>query len=132
MMGLVLFGNKGKGESVWLGFFLYNILDMFDKICVKVEKTEYVKKHEKIKDELKVKLNSNGWDGKWFRRAFMDDGNVLGSKVNDECKIDCIAQSWAVISGAGDSDKVKVAMESLEEYLIDKNVRNYKVTYASF
>lgn len=127
MMDLAQYGNKGKGESVWLGFFLYNILDRFNKICSQYEKTEYIEKYERIKRDLKEKLNANAWDGNWFKRAFMDDGKVLGCKDNSECRIDSIAQSWAVISNAGDEDKRKLAIESLEKYLIDKNVRHNKI-----
>ena len=67
-------GTKGKGESVWLGFFLYNILDRFTKIIKDKEKIE---KYEQIMQQLKKSLNTNGWDGRWFKRAFMDDGNIL-------------------------------------------------------
>jgi len=70
--------------------------------------------------KLKKALNNNGWDGRWYKRAFMDDGNVLGSLQNQECRIDSIAQSWAVISGAGDNDKKYISMESLENHLVDK------------
>ena len=119
--GFSTVGNKGKGESVWLGFFLYDILDRFDKICEDIpDKAEYVKKYEKIKAELKNALNSSAWDGAWFKRAFTDDGKVLGCKDNEECRIDSIAQSWSVISKAGDSYKVQTAMDSLEKFLIDK------------
>ena len=69
-----------------------------------------------------MSLNSNGWDGQWFKRAFMDDGNVLGSSKNSECRIDSIAQSWSVISKAGDEDKVYNAMNSLEKNLLDRDI----------
>lgn len=133
-------GPKGKGESVWLGFFLYNILDRFTKIMREVEARENgeqiaenkvsnsdiqfpasnIEKYEQIMQQLKKLLNTNGWDGRWFKRAFMDDGNVLGSIANDECRIDSIAQSWSIISNAGDNDKKYISMESLENHLIDK------------
>lgn len=70
--------------------------------------------------ELKDSLNSNGWDGRWYKRAFFDDGTPLGSIENDECRIDGITQSWACISNAGDEDKKNICMESLEDKLIDK------------
>ena len=118
-------GPKGRGESVWLGFFLYNILDRFTKIMKKYldekdSKTEKIQVFEQVMVQLKKALNTNGWDGRWFKRAFMDDGNVLGSMENDECRIDSIAQSWSVISNAGDNDKKFISMESLENHLIDK------------
>ena len=71
-------------------------------------------------EKLKRALNNNGWDGRWYKRAFMDDGSVLGSMENDECRIDSIAQSWSVISNAGDNDKKYISMESLENHLIDR------------
>ncbi len=75
--GFSTVGNKDKGESVWLGFFLYNILDRFNKICIHENMTEYVEKYETIKQNLKQTLNNIAWDGKWFKRAFMDDGRAL-------------------------------------------------------
>ena len=123
-------GNKGKGESVWLGFFLYTILDRFIKLIKsritsedneenkKLE--EYVQKYQLIMQDLRKALNRNGWDGRWYRRAYMYDRNVLGSMENEECKIDSIAQSWSVISNAGDNDKKYIAMESLENHLVDR------------
>lgn len=123
--GLSTVGNKGKGESVWLGFFLYKILDGFIEICKRrveegKEDINIIEKFEKIKLDLKRALNTKGWDGRWFKRAFMDDGSVLGSMENEECRIDSIAQSWSIISNAGDNDKKYISMESLENHLIDK------------
>ena len=129
-------GSKGIGESVWLGFFLYNVLNRFidimktiieqNKLIISNENyevsnfEEQIKRYELIMQQLKKALNTNGWDGRWFKRAFMDNGNVLGSMVNDECRIDSIAQSWSIISNAGDNDKKYISMESLENHLIDK------------
>ena len=104
------------------------MLDRFIKICEKCEKRDYIKKYEIIKNDLKKVLNTNGWDGRWYKRAFMDTGEVLGSSSNEECKIDSIAQSWSVISNAGDNDKKYIAMESLENYLVNKEARNNKTT----
>lgn len=113
-------GSKGIGESVWLGFFLYDILDRFIPICNKVNDKSHEEKYKQVKQDLKKALNSNGWDGRWYKRAFMDDGSTLGSMENDECRIDSIAQSWSTISNAGDNDKKYISMESLENHLIDK------------
>lgn len=139
--GLSEVGNKGIGESVWLGFFEYYIFDHFIPICEEWLKTsnsieienngetnietasevrKLVEKLNKTKMELKRTLNSQAWDGRWFKRAFCDDGSVLGTIENEECKIDNIAQSWSVISNAGDNDKKYISMESLENYLIDR------------
>ena len=113
-------GNKGKGESVWLGFFLYDILKKFIPLCKLKGEETLTQKYEQIMEKLKRALNSNGWDGRWFKRAFMDDGHILGSIQNEECRIDSIAQSWSVISGAGDNDKKYISMQSLENHLVDK------------
>ena len=118
--GFSTVGNKGKGESVWLGFFLYNVLDRFIPICQLKNDTELIQRYEQIKANLKKSLNTKGWDGRWYKRAFMDDGNILGSMENEECRIDSIAQSWSTISNAGDNDKKYISMDSLENHLIDK------------
>lgn len=118
--GFSTVGNKGKGESVWLGFFLALILDHFIPICEWKGDKNLAEKYKEIKNQLKRALNTNGWDGRWYKRAFMDDGNVLGSMENEECRIDSIAQSWSVISKAGDNDKKYISMESLENHLIDR------------
>lgn len=85
-----------------------------------------MQKYENIKQNLKMTLNENAWDGNWFKRAFTDNGKELGCCMNDECKIDSIAQSWAVISGAIQGEKTEKAMQSLDEHLVDRNARNYK------
>ncbi len=113
-------GIKGKGESVWLGFFLYNILDRFKYICKEKNEEFLFIKYENIQNDLKKALNTNGWDGRWYKRAFMDDGKILGSMENDECRIDSIAQSWSIISEGGYNDKKFISMESLENHLVDK------------
>ena len=119
--GLNTVGNKGKGESVWLGFFLYDILNRFIKIVKIKNDKNLVNGYTQITEKLKKALNTNGWDGNWYKRAFTDDGRLLGSSSNMECKIDSIAQSWAVISEAGDNNKQIKALGSLEKYLIDEN-----------
>ena len=119
--GMSNVGNKGEGESVWLSFFVYDILKKWINISEKRgESEEKIIRYKEIIDRLKKNLNNVAWDGRWYRRAFTDDGNILGSLQNEECKIDSIAQSWAVISNAGENDKKYISMESLENHLIDK------------
>ncbi len=132
--GLSTVGNKGKGESVWLGFFLYDVLQRWIPIQeeqiekwkeegkeeqIEIEKA-YQKQYKQIIEMLKKALNTNAWDGRWYRRAFCDDGTILGTIQNEECKIDGISQSWATISDAGDNDKKYISLESLENHLVDK------------
>ena len=122
-------GNKGKGESVWLGFFLYDILIKWIEICKRIKEEgieelniemEEIEYYKQLTEKIKKNLNSIGWDGRWFRRAFTDNGEILGTIQNEECKIDGISQSWSVISKAGDNDKKYISMESLENHLVDK------------
>ena len=117
--GFSTVGNKGKGESVWLGFFLGSVLNDFSKICEYKGDLGKAEKYKETVKQLRKSINTNAWDGRWFNRAFMDDGKVLGSLQNDECKIDSIAQSWSVISNMGDNDKKFISMESLENHLVD-------------
>lgn len=113
-------GNKGKGESVWLSWFLYKILVDFSPICREQGREDLADKYNEIAKKLKEQINTNAWDGEWYKRAYFDDGAPLGSIENDECKIDSISQSWSVISGAGEEGKTEKAMNSLDNYLIDK------------
>ena len=84
------------------------------------EEQEEIEKYKQVINKLKKSLNKEAWDGRWYKRAFTDDGKVLGSLRNEECRIDSIAQSWSVISGAGEEAKKLQAMESLENHLVDR------------
>lgn len=119
--GMSTIGNKGKGESVWLGWFLYSILDKFVALCNAKDDTEKVKKYSEVKEFIRDNLEKNAWDGGWYRRAYFDDGTPLGSMQNDECQIDSLSQSWSVISGAGKESRVKEAMEALQRNLIKED-----------
>ncbi|SMO63466.1 GH36-type glycosyl hydrolase domain-containing protein [Fodinibius sediminis] len=114
-------GEKGKGESVWLGFFLYKILSDFIPICKKRDDHTRVERYEAYQKDLKKHLNKEGWDGAWYRRAFYDDGTPMGSSESDECKIDAIAQSWAVISKAAPDDKALKALQSADRHLVSES-----------
>ena len=95
-------GQHGKGESVWLAFFLYEILVHFSGIADLQNDAAFANECKKQAQQLKENIDKNAWDGEWYKRAWFDDGTPLGSSVNEECKIDSIAQSWSVLSGAGD------------------------------
>jgi len=115
-------GIKGKGESVWLGFFLYKILTQFAEIARRRGDISFGEHCEKEASQLRLNIEQHGWDGLWYRRAYFDDGSPLGSSKNSECRIDSIAQSWAVLSGAADAERSRLAMEALNKHLIHKNI----------
>ncbi|MGZ3773900.1 MAG: GH36-type glycosyl hydrolase domain-containing protein [Pseudobdellovibrionaceae bacterium] len=120
--GMNRIGEKGKGESVWLGWFLYKVLEDFIPCCENdPARVETYRQHMR---KLLDAIEKNGWDGRWYRRAFFDDGTPLGSSINDECKIDSLSQSWSVLSKAGDSVRQKEAMSMVLQNLVhtDKNL----------
>jgi cyclic beta-1,2-glucan synthetase len=116
--GMNRVGHEGKGESIWLGWFLHNVLSEFAPFCDSRKEKRRGNKYRSRADKLKQALEENGWDGDWYRRAYFDDGRPLGSAQNEECRIDSIAQSWGVISGAADPHRAAQAMTAVEEYLI--------------
>jgi cyclic beta-1,2-glucan synthetase len=116
--GMDMVGIHGKGESVWLGFFLYEVLIQFIKIAGIQGDIEFVESCKSEAHKLQKNIEQNGWDGEWYRRAYFDDGTPLGSANNLECKIDSIAQSWSVLSSAGDPNRSRMAMESLNKNLV--------------
>lgn len=119
--GMDKVGEHGKGESVWLAFFLHYILINFIKIAESKNDNAFAEKCKMNALQLKNNINKNAWDGEWYRRAYFDDGTPLGSSENEECKIDSIAQSWSVISGAGEADKAKTGMHSAYTHLVKKD-----------
>jgi cyclic beta-1,2-glucan synthetase len=127
--GMNRVGIEGKGESVWLGWFLYTVIQGFTPL---LERTagrppgdvaepaaagSRANRYRSYLEKLKLALEQ-AWDGDWYRRAYFDDGTPLGSAQNDECRIDSIAQTWAVISGAADGYRAGRAMASVDEYLV--------------
>ncbi|MFS4458043.1 GH36-type glycosyl hydrolase domain-containing protein [Bdellovibrio sp. HCB2-146] len=118
--GMNRIGKEGKGESVWLGWFLISNLQSFAEIASRRNEAERVQRWLAHIEKLKAALDSEAWDGSWYRRAFYDDGTPVGSSQSDECKIDSIAQSWSVISGAADPERARLAMKSLDEILVQE------------
>ncbi|MDD4615131.1 MAG: glycosyl transferase, partial [Caldisericia bacterium] len=116
--GMNTVGNKGKGESVWLGWFLYSVLDLFVPLCQKMGDERKARKYVRWMDSIQKAIEKHAWDGYWYRRAYFDNGTMVGSIVNKECKIDSIAQSWAVLSGAADTKRAAQAMQSVEDHLV--------------
>lgn len=116
--GMNAVGRKGRGESIWLGFFLYDTLKKFIPLCRFMEDPKKAKYYEEMAIQIASSIEKNAWDGQWYRRSYFDDGTPLGSSINSECKIDSIAQSWAVISSAALSERAKRAMKSVYDYLV--------------
>ena len=115
--GFSQIGTKGKGESVWLGWFLYLTLIRFAEVCDRHQDSERAARYRRISEDLQQNIELHGWDGGWYRRAYFDDGTPLGSSQNLECQIDALAQSWSVLSGAAKATRAKDAMLALEHYL---------------
>ena len=119
--GMNLVGHDGQGESVWLGFFLCEVLREFAALAHRQRDAETAALCETERERLGARLEAHGWDGEWYRRAYFDDGTPLGSKELDECRIDSIAQSWAVLSGIAPPDRAAQAMESLDRHLVRRD-----------
>lgn len=116
--GMNLVGKNGQGESVWLGFFLYKVLKDFSPLATRYGDNDFSALCDTEAKKLQQHIERDGWDGEWYRRAYFDDGTPLGSANNPECKIDSIAQSWSVLSGAGDATRSRKALASLYQYLV--------------
>ncbi len=116
--GMNQIGVKGKGESVWMAWFLITTLRNFMKLCEQKNDTERIVAYKAHIRELSNALETAGWDGKWYKRAFFDDGTPLGSIENDECTIDSLTQSWAALSEVAKPEHLEMAMASLSEYLV--------------
>jgi cellobiose phosphorylase len=117
--GMNLVGADGKGESLWMGWFLYTVVDLFGQtIEDHGGDAEWLAKWRGRADGLSAAMERSGWDGGWYLRAYFDDGSPLGSQMNREARIDSLPQSWAVISGAARRERARSAMEAAERYLV--------------
>ena len=116
--GMNRVGHQGRGESVWLGWFMCSALAAFAPIADGRGDRPRADRWRTHIAALRQALDQHGWDGDWYRRAFFDDGTPLGSAVNAECRIDSIAQSWSVLSGAADPIRAQHAMAAVDQYLI--------------
>jgi cellobiose phosphorylase len=119
--GMNIVGEHGKGESVWLGFFLYEVLMQFGRVARIHGDMSFAERCQAEADQVHRNIEQHGWDGEWYRRAYFDDGSPLGSASNAECRIDSIAQSWAVLSGAGDAKRSRMAMEAVDKHLVRRD-----------
>ncbi|MFZ1413702.1 MAG: hypothetical protein WAS73_03845 [Defluviicoccus sp.] len=118
--GMNRVGREGRGESVWLGFFLYFILARFVPLCRRRGDHARADDYDAYRTHLVEALNDSGWDGAWYRRAYYDDGTPLGSAEGDECRIDALVQAWAVISGAAPPGRAEHALDALERHLVSE------------
>jgi cellobiose phosphorylase len=121
--GMDKVGNKGMGESVWLAFFLYDVLIRFTDTANAYGEHLFAEMCKTEAASLQSRIESAGWDGAWYKRAYFDDGTPLGSRENKECRIDAVSQSWAVLSGAASDQRAVMAMASLEEKLVRKDLK---------
>ncbi len=116
--GMNLVGQHGQGESVWLAFFMYDVLTQFSSLATLRNDASTADRLTVEAGRLRGNIEQHGWDGEWYRRAYFDDGRPLGSSQNEECQIDSISQSWSIISGAGTQERSSIAMESLDRRLV--------------
>ncbi len=121
--GMNRVGVEGKGESVWLAWFLIRTLRLFAIHAERRRDDAAAARFRERADAYAAAVEANAWDGAWYRRAYFDDGTPLGTAAGQECRIDSIAQSWSVISGAGEAERQRLAMRSLEEHLVREDAR---------
>jgi cyclic beta-1,2-glucan synthetase len=119
--GMTRVGDQGKGESVWLGWFLYATLSAFIPVARTRQEQARAAIWSSHAQALQTATERDGWDGNWYRRAYFDDGTPLGSSTNGECRIDSIVQSWSTISGAADPVRAAQAMAAVDEQLIQRD-----------
>ncbi|WP_308632657.1 GH36-type glycosyl hydrolase domain-containing protein [Massilia sp. YIM B02763] len=119
--GMDRVGNEGRGESVWLGFFLYEVLQRFAELAERRADYGFATTCRSAAQVLSHNIEENAWDGSWYRRAYFDDGTPLGSRQNDECRIDSISQSWGVLSGAADPQRARQAMGEVDAHLVRRD-----------
>ncbi len=119
--GMNLVGREGRGESVWLAFFLYDILMQFSRLAQSRQDTAFAERCLEQAGRLQQNIEKHAWDGQWYRRAWFDSGEPLGSSTNPECQIDSLPQSWSVLSGAGDPARSRQAMQSVDHRLVRRD-----------
>ncbi|MCD9019388.1 GH36-type glycosyl hydrolase domain-containing protein [Parachryseolinea silvisoli] len=119
--GMSMVGIHGKGESVWLAFFLYDVLRHTEALARARNDEAFASECAHQASQLKRNIHDNAWDGGWYIRAYYDDGTPLGSSRNVECRIDSISQSWSVLSEGGDPERSQVAMEAVNKHLVRRD-----------
>ena len=118
--GMNLVGAEGRGESVWLAWFLVDVLRGMTELADFSGDADLGRDFARRRDALIERIEETAWDGKWYLRAYFDDGTPLGSSANDEASIDSLPQSWARLTGAGNEERTRTAMESARQRLVDE------------
>ncbi len=118
--GMNRVGIEGRGESVWMAWFLYAVIDRFAPVCELRGDHERAEEYRGWAQGLTAAAEAEAWDGSWYRRAYFDDGTPLGSRESTECRIDAIAQAWATICGAADPERASIALDSVEDKLVSR------------
>ena len=121
--GMNMIGKEGRGESVWLAFFLYDVLTKFSEMARARKDLAFADRCIAQARQLQENIELHAWDGAWYRRAYFDNGEPLGSATNPECQIDSLPQSWSVISGAGDPQRSRAAMTAVDERLVRRKAK---------
>ncbi|MBA2320139.1 MAG: cyclic beta 1-2 glucan synthetase, partial [Deltaproteobacteria bacterium] len=125
--GMNLVGDEGKGESVWLAFFLHDVLVQFAALARRRGDATYADSCVANAATLAARIAQHGWDGEWYRRAYMDEGDLLGSSTSPECQIDSLPQSWAVLAGVGDPARALAGLAAVDARLVDRQLRVIKL-----
>jgi cellobiose phosphorylase len=119
--GMNLVGKEGRGESVWLAFFLYDVLTQFAELARRRNDLAFAERCLAQARQLQQNIEQHAWDGQWYRRAYFDNGEPLGSQTNPECQIDSLPQSWSVLSGAAEPQRARQAMQALDLRLVRRD-----------
>ncbi|WP_339279763.1 glucoamylase family protein [Paenibacillus sp. FSL W8-1187] len=120
--GMNSIGDEGRGESVWLGWFLCVVLEKFAPVCLRMGDEVRAAHYRKERERIMAAINEHAWDGEWYRRACTDEGVWIGTNEARECRIDAIAQSWSVISGGAPPERARKAMGSFDRELVDRGL----------
>ncbi|CAN5477618.1 glucoamylase family protein [soil metagenome] len=121
--GMNLVGEHGKGESVWLAFFLCDVLRQFSELAKKRGDTAFAERCTSELEKLRRNIETESWDGAWYRRAYFDNGEPLGSATNMECQIDSLPQSWAILSAVGDPARARQALAAVDARLVRRDAK---------
>jgi cyclic beta-1,2-glucan synthetase len=120
--GMNLVGELGKGESVWLAFFLHDVLVQFSAVARRRGDTAFAETCTTEAARLRGSIDEHAWDDAWYRRAYFDDGEPLGSAAGPECQIDSLPQSWAVLSHAADPERARLALDAVDRRLVRRDL----------